>query len=56
MTINHLLLVGAVLVAISITMSSVANRIGVPILVIFLGVGMLAGVDGPGGIVFPTTP
>jgi len=50
--INHLLLIGAILVAASIMVSSVANKIGVPILVIFLSVGMIAGVDGPGGIVF----
>lgn len=40
------------MVAASIMFSPVANRIGVPILVIFLGVGMFAGIDGPGGIVF----
>lgn len=51
-TINHLLLIGAILVAASIMVSSVANKIGVPILVIFLSVGMLAGIDGPGGIAF----
>jgi len=51
-TINHLFLIGALLVALAIMMSSVATRIGVPILLIFLGVGMLAGVDGPGGIAF----
>ena len=47
-TINHILLVGAILVAASIMVSSVASKIGVPILVIVLSVGMIAGVDGPG--------
>src|SRR5215213_1096438 len=46
-----LLLVGAVLAA-SIVVALGAARTGLPVLVAFLGLGMLLGSDGPGGIAF----
>lgn len=42
----------AVLVVVSILLEPIADRLGAPLLLLFLGLGMLLGEDGPGGIVF----
>ncbi len=46
-----LLVVGAILAA-SVVLALGAARTGLPVLVAFLGLGMLLGSDGPGGIAF----
>jgi cell volume regulation protein A len=50
--INLFILLGAVLVLAGVFSGLVAGRFGAPLLLVFLLVGMLAGVDGPGGIAF----
>lgn len=44
--IDHMLLVGALLLFASILASKTSGRLGVPTLLLFLGIGMLAGSDG----------
>ena len=46
------LLVGALLLLISIVLTPLSNRVGMPVLLLFFGIGMLAGEDGPGRIQF----
>ena len=49
---ENILLIGAILLFISIITSKTSFRLGIPTLIFFLVVGMLAGYDGPGGIYF----
>ncbi|AYN68273.1 potassium/proton antiporter [Euzebyella marina] len=52
LTIENIVLVGSVLLLISIIAGKTSYKFGVPILLFFLGIGMLAGSDGIGGIHF----
>lgn len=52
MGIEYLLLIGSALVLCSIGLAKLSDNLGVPTLVLFLLIGMLAGSEGPGGIYF----
>jgi cell volume regulation protein A len=49
---NTAIFVGALLLLVSIVASDISSRMGAPLLLVFLALGMLAGEDGPGGIQF----
>jgi cell volume regulation protein A len=50
--INQHILIGALLLLLGVLATAMSQRLGMPLLLAFLSVGMLAGEDGPGGIVF----
>ncbi|MCO5281749.1 MAG: potassium/proton antiporter [Chitinophagales bacterium] len=52
LTIENILLIGSILLFISIIAGKTSSRFGVPTLIFFLAVGMLAGSEGIGGIHF----
>ena len=52
LTIENIVFVGSVLLLISIIVGKTSYKFGVPTLILFLGIGMIAGSDGIGGIQF----
>jgi len=52
LSIDSILLIGSVLILSSIVLAKLSENLGVPTLLLFLGIGMLAGSEGPGGIYF----
>jgi len=49
---NHVILIGSTLLLGSILVGLLSARFGAPLLLVFLGLGMVAGEDGPGGLLF----
>ncbi len=52
MALEYLLFVGSILILVSVAVARLSENLGVPTLLLFLGIGMLAGSEGPGGIYF----
>ncbi|HSB10195.1 MAG TPA: potassium/proton antiporter [Blastocatellia bacterium] len=51
-SVEHILVAASALLLISVLASKASAKLGVPALLVFLVLGMLAGSDGPGGIYF----
>jgi potassium/hydrogen antiporter len=51
-SIDHILVAASVLLLLSVIASKASAKLGIPALLLFLVLGMLAGSDGPGGIYF----
>jgi cell volume regulation protein A len=49
---HQLILLGSVMVLLSIFAGLFSARFGAPLLLVFLGLGILAGEEGPGGLLF----
>ena len=52
MSIDQIIIIIAIFLVVSAVMSKLSDAFGVPALLLFLGIGMLAGSDGPGGFYF----
>ncbi len=52
LTTENILLVGSILLFISLLAGKTSYKLGIPVLIFFLGIGMLAGSEGLGGINF----
>ncbi|PKN67558.1 MAG: potassium/proton antiporter [Deltaproteobacteria bacterium HGW-Deltaproteobacteria-15] len=52
MSINQVIIIAAIFLVLSVSLSKITEWLGVPALLLFLGIGMLAGSDGPGGLYF----
>jgi potassium/hydrogen antiporter len=52
MSLESILLIASVLILASIIIARLSDNLGLPSLLLFLGIGMLAGSEGPGGIYF----
>ena len=52
LTIENILLVGSILLFVSIILGKTSYRFGIPTLLLFLAIGMVAGSDGIGNIHF----